>query len=434
MVDLTLPDALPPQDLGDAAGRLAARVQAWQHRHLLARRLLAADITGFGVVALPYAAAEGGSPPQPLFHQPSLVPGLSHRALVDFARRHAVNYRPGPADWPQRDVERSDASSEPAPLTRYLLTAAVTEPVAPGALPRRLLIAPEGAAIWGPRPLSRPRVLAALLMAGALLLGLGAAGWGLRAKWARPVVVPPAAVTAASAASVSTSASASAASAVAQALPVAASRPASAVAPKAVTPAAVAASTPTAAPPLAASAPLRAAMPPPAAPVASAVASAVAVGRAASTPKGATSAPWAAAPVAPAALPASAPPATSRPALATPIVPPPLLPMPSGRRSTAVPADTPPEAAAAAPASAALPAGPHFALVSVPSKKRAGAEATLAQVRKLLGPAIGNLQAQIMPSPEGFVVTIWPLPTQADAERLAEVLGRRGVPMKWLEF
>jgi hypothetical protein len=81
-----------------------------------------------------------------------------------------------------------------------------------------------------------------------------------------------------------------------------------------------------------------------------------------------------------------------------------------------------------------IPAGPHYALVSLPSKKRAGAEATLAQVHKLLGPAIGSLQAQIMPSPEGYVVTIWPLPTQADAERLAEVLARRGVPMKWLEF
>jgi len=81
-----------------------------------------------------------------------------------------------------------------------------------------------------------------------------------------------------------------------------------------------------------------------------------------------------------------------------------------------------------------MPAGPHFALVSPPSKKRAGAEATLAQIHKLLGPAIGQMQAQIMPSPEGFVVTIWPLPTQADAERLAEVLERRGVPMKWLEF
>ncbi|HJV68567.1 hypothetical protein, partial [Ideonella sp.] len=72
--------------------------------------------------------------------------------------------------------------------------------------------------------------------------------------------------------------------------------------------------------------------------------------------------------------------------------------------------------------------------VSAPTKKRAAAEATLARVHQLLGPAMTHLQAQIMPSPDGYVVTIWPLPTQADAERLAEVLARRGVAMKWLEF
>lgn len=107
--------------------------------------------------------------------------------------------------------------------------------------------------------------------------------------------------------------------------------------------------------------------------------------------------------------------------------------MPALRGASAVAA---PVASAPVPAAsaAALAPGPHFALVSVPSKKRAGAEETLTRVRKLLGPAIGTMQAQIMPTPEGFVVTIWPLPTQADAEQLADVLARRGVPMKWLEF
>ncbi|MFO1339246.1 MAG: hypothetical protein U1F53_13645 [Burkholderiaceae bacterium] len=78
--------------------------------------------------------------------------------------------------------------------------------------------------------------------------------------------------------------------------------------------------------------------------------------------------------------------------------------------------------------------GPRYALVSAPEKKRAAAEATLDRVHHLLGPAIGNLQAQVMPAPGGFVVTLWPLPTQADAEQLAQVLARRGVPMKWMEF
>jgi hypothetical protein len=113
------------------------------------------------------------------------------------------------------------------------------------------------------------------------------------------------------------------------------------------------------------------------------------------------------------------------------VAPPRLLPMPS--RPVASAAASAPELPVPATASTA-PAGPHFALVSVPSKKRADAEATLQRVRQVLGPAIGTLQIQVMPSPHGFVVTLWPLPTEADAERLAEVLARRGVPMKWLEF
>jgi hypothetical protein len=99
--------------------------------------------------------------------------------------------------------------------------------------------------------------------------------------------------------------------------------------------------------------------------------------------------------------------------------------------------------ASAAAASAVLPTlpdmaplapGPHYALVSAPVRKREDAELTLAQVHKVLGPAMSHLRAQIMPSPQGYVVTLWPLPTQPDAERLADVLSRRGVPMKWLEF
>ena len=111
----------------------------------------------------------------------------------------------------------------------------------------------------------------------------------------------------------------------------------------------------------------------------------------------------------------------------------PPLPMP--HQKSAASSQASPGASAAATASTPEPiSGTHYALVSPPVKKREVAEATLERVRKLLGPAIGRLQSQVMPSPEGFVVTIWPLPTQADAERLAEVLARRGVPMKWLEF
>lgn len=414
MVDLTLPDPSPApgstNDSGDAAARLVARVQAWQHRNPLARRLPAADVNGLGVIALPFGAPAADGKLQPLFHQPSLVPGLSHRALVEFALRHAVKYRPGPSDWPVREVERADASPDPAPETRYLLTAAITEPVKPGAQPRRLLIAPEGPAIWGPRPLSRRRVAEAI---GVLLLIVLALAWGQRGRLAGggggPAIVS---------AVVSAGAPASAAS-----VPLAArqaSLPASAVAAAsapethaaAVRPPVVAAAVPASVAMRGASASAPLVATPPPVPASS--------GRLASSPGAPSSSPApkaASAPVAPASV--ALPP------------PPKLLPMPSLRGAGA-------SAAASAPAPAAssadAPAGPHFALVSLPSKKRAGAEETLARVRKLLGPAIGNLQAQIMPTPDGFVVTIWPLPTEADAEQLANVLARRGVPMKWLEF
>lgn len=414
MVDLTLPDPSPAPDSGDAAERLAARVQAWQHRHPLARRLPVADVGGLGVIALPFDTPEAAGKLRPLFHQPSLIPGLSHRALVEFAQRHAVTYRPGPADWPLREVERADASSEPAPETRYLLTAAITEPVKPGAQPRRLLIAPEGSAIWGPRPLSRTRVIGAALV---LLLILIAVVWGLRGRSSLGAAPPPALSASVVAASMPQPAAAASVPATVPSRPVAAPVAASVVAPVASVPARMG-------------------------PTVSAVASAVAP--VVSTPKVAVVP--ARGPSTPAAPIASTPDAASPPASAvlppsskllpppSKLLPPPpkLLPMPALRSAAASAAVAAPAPAPAA--SAAVPTGPHFALVSVPSRKRAGAEETLARIRKLLGPAIGSLQAQIMPTPEGFVVTIWPLPTQADAEQLADVLARRGVPMRWLEF
>src|SRR5689334_4615818 len=120
MADPILPE-VRPADVGDAAGRLAARVQAWQHRHWLARRITVGEVAGLGVIALPYGPGLDGKA-HALFHQPNLLPGLPHRALVAFADRHAVALRPGPPDWPLREIERSDASTEAAPETRYLLT------------------------------------------------------------------------------------------------------------------------------------------------------------------------------------------------------------------------------------------------------------------------------------------------------------------------
>lgn len=393
MVDLTLPDASPAQDGGDAARRLAERVVAWQHRHPLARRIGPGEVAGWGVIALPYGEAGPDGRPSPLFHQPSLLPGLPHRALVDFAARHAVDTRPGPADWPQRDIERADASAEPAPATRYLLTAAITEPRS--AVPRRLLVAPAGPAIWGARPPARARLALAGLL-GLLVLALAAGGLVRLQRSAggtAEVVAAPAGV--ASVASATRAAPSTPAPVAASAVATAASASAVASVPPVVALPASAAAT--------------------AAPRSSAAASAVAVPAAAAVPLAKASA---------AVQPASAP---------APVPPPRLLPMPAVRDASAARAASSP-LAASAPGPQPMATGPHYALVSAPTRKRADAEATLKRVRQLLGPAIGSLQAQVMPSPQGFVVTLWPLPTQADAEHLADVLGRRGVPMKWLEF
>ena len=312
------------------------------------RRIAARDVVGVGIVALPYApsTAPGARPGelQPLFHQPRLLPGLSHQALVDFAARHGVEQPPGAADWARREVARADGSSEPAPQTRYLLTAAVSDARPHGISPRRLLLAPAGKEIWGRREWSRLRVAlaagAALLLAGAV----AAAGWiqGRASTEPRAAAGPSA--------------------------------------PEAV--------------PMAASAVMAAA--PPSAVLTSAEAT-TSASSAAGVPQ----------------APASVPLLPARPAHEASS--PGGRPMPD--RATAL---VPPE--------------PHYALISAPAKKREAAEATLQQVHRLLGPALGPMQAQVMPSPQGYVVTIWPLPTQADAERLAEVLARRGVPMKWMEF
>jgi hypothetical protein len=320
MTGALVADAHPAGDAVWPADRLVERLRRWHHRNPFARRVSASEVGGVGWVALPYGPGEGGVA-KPLFHEPALLPGLSHRELVAFAARHAVASRPGADDWPVRQLERTDAPpdappdpppSDAAPQMRYLLTAAIGHSKAPSALPLRVLMAPDSttddAPIWGPRQLSRARIGGAAAVA---LLGIAAA---VSMAWrGRDVVTTSVAAPAASSAS----------------------------------------------------------------------------------------------------------PAPSAPELAAPVP----VPMPASR--AVAPVGTP-----AAPASTA----PHFALVSARSRQRPAADATLQKLRQTLGPAIGDLQSQVMSTPEGFVVTLWPLATQADAERMAAVLERRGLAMTWMEF
>lgn len=368
-----------PADASDwTVARGVEQVQAWHRRHPLARKLGAHEVTGLGLIALPYGPGESGTV-GPLFHEPALLPGLSHRELAAFAARHAVPFRPGAGDWPVRVIDRADASLDPPPETRYLLTAAIRDARAGATVPQRVLIAPGSPAVWGERQFSRVRVGALL---GAVVLSIGLAmGWAWRQRL--PEVPPPAAAASAAAS---------------------ATRPAASVA--------AAGSTPAAAAPLVAVASSPPALSPPAlvpAPAASAAASTP-------SPQPRASGPAVAIPPSPAA--SLAHPAVTVPP-AAPVVPMPALRSPTGGASTAVPSAVPSR---------------HYALVSPPEKRRAAAEATLERLRQTLGPAIGDLQAQVMPTPQGFVVTLWPLATQADAERMAAVLERRRLPMKWMEF
>jgi hypothetical protein len=422
MADPTLTgDPAPAADDGVAQRRLASRVLAWQRRNPLARRVTEADVTGLGVIALPYSEGAGAAA-TPLFHQPGLLPGLSHRQLVEFAGRHAVAKRPGADGWPQRDVERADAASEPAPQTRYLLTAAL-----PGrrGQPSRLLLAPSGTAIWGRRPLDLVRVGVACVAGVALLglLGFGVASMltgGAATQHAPHAPLPAGAASGGGQAVASRATRSEAApSTASQAAPAAASSVASGAASAVALSASVPAPSASAIGAAVAALGTAGAQRPPAAPTAPA----------ASTPKATASANAASGSPPAASVPAGAKHegAASVPAAAASLPAPRLLPMPSRAAMAASAA----EQGRPAPVVAT---GPHYAIVSVPTRQRAAAEATLQRVRQLLGPAIGDLQAQVMPSPQGFVVTLWPLPTQADAERLADVLARRGVPMKWMEF
>jgi hypothetical protein len=390
MVDLPLPDAAPAPAPGNgvAARRLIDRVRAWQHRNPLARRIGPADVGGIGVIALPWGAAAQGRPPQPLFHQPRLLPGLSHRQLVDFARAHGVLARPGEVHWPQRHIERADASTDAAPQTRYLLTAAVASTASSSVLLRRLLIAPEGRAILGRRELSRPRIAVAVSIGLLLATAVPALVPHAGRTPERPALVASGPGTTAAATEASSPQAMSAASE-----------------PEQVPPGAVAAS-----PSIDSAKPASAASP--------TVATSAAPAPTTRPSVQAPSTPVALSPLHPTSARADASPAASTPA--------PLLPMPKARAGAA--------GVSASAASASAPDERHYALVSAPAKKRAAADATLAEVHRVLGPAMVHLQAQVMPSPEGYVVTLWPLPTEADAQRLADVLARRGLPMKWLEF
>lgn len=74
----------------------AARIAAWHNRHPLARRISAAEVTGFGVVALPFAAESGVGRREPALAQeaPSEPTGTTLRQRAQAADVHEPSSGP----------------------------------------------------------------------------------------------------------------------------------------------------------------------------------------------------------------------------------------------------------------------------------------------------------------------------------------------------
>ena len=179
----------------------ADQLVAWHNRHPLALRITPDEVSGVGVVVLPFVAI-GGAASTRWTHLPTLMwrrlrqlaklPGppaggptltaafsedfiapISPRRAADFALCHGSFERIGGAEWPQREVS-ADADVAPETVVRLFLSTASVER---GRQRARFLISNSGAPkVIGPRLWHKRRVAIA---AGALALAmvLPLVGW-----------------------------------------------------------------------------------------------------------------------------------------------------------------------------------------------------------------------------------------------------------------
>ena len=407
---------------------LAAAVVAWHNRHPLARRLQASEVGGMGTLSLPVLLPppltgwrrwlqRGPLRPRvpPAFEEADLIAGLSARQISRFAHRHADTERPGPPEWPQRVLPvRAGAEAAHA---RHLFSAAFK--AGPGAS-RRVLIGPgPKRPVLGRRVWSRARLALGSALLLSLLAGLGAAAWWWRSHAA---AVPAGAAGAAAAAALPASAASAAVAPAAPAASVPSMAPVAASGAGHVAEAASAAD-------LGASAVL---------PAAGAAASAVAGATAVAAVTAEAAAP--AAPEAPAPVAHAGPDAH---AAAAPIAAPAVkahMPSPSGAAPVppAAPAQRGPTgerpALGAPSGSQTASASGHHALVSAPTWRRGELAAQRARLTRLMGSELGRLQVDVLRLPEGEVLALWPLASQAEAEALARRLGRDGLAMLAVDF
>lgn len=166
---------------------VVARVVAWHNRHPLARRITPADVSGVGIVALPFALREGEGadlgPMRPVFGHDWMF-RVAPRRLHAWVRRHGRYPLPECGDWPLRQIDADlplAHQADAAGLTGRTLRHAITAVVDADGRRSRVLVAPQTgarrAAVFGRRQWSAPRLGAT----GALATTLLAAALGLRA-------------------------------------------------------------------------------------------------------------------------------------------------------------------------------------------------------------------------------------------------------------
>lgn len=388
---------------------LATIVAAWHNRHPLARRITRADVLGTGVVALPFRPPEGafatllarlwapwsrltqamrrgrtsaspgsGSAGLCRAFDENFIAPLRPRQVADFALRQGSATRPGPPEWPQRDVvPRASASATP-PALRYLRTAAIE---VEDARLRVLIGAGPRAQVLGPRLWSRPRVAGAAGAAAVLVLGTA---WMLHGH-------APGAETLAQAAT-------------------AASAPASSAARSLASASGVIATAAVPAPPLA-----PASATGPSAPAAS---SPLPLADAASAARGDTLA---------------AAPAASASAASSPDIRPRLSP---DMRATARQESEAARAAraASAPADAPDPDGKVYAVATAPTRTRAGSQLRLVLMDAPTKADPGQPRVEVMQVGDNWHAVIWPFNNRAAAERAREVLAGRGIQTEVIAF
>jgi hypothetical protein len=364
--------------------------------------------------------ARAGKDSWPAFSE-RFIEGLAVSRIGTFTRRHGFAERPGPAEWPTREVAiddqlvaPSDATSGVWPVELYLLSAAIDA----GNGRTRVLIG-QGAAgdslvVLGRRCLSPVR--SGVLALGLVLLAGGAAAalwWPRGPASSEPAASAPSAASAASAASATPAEAASAA------------------------PAETAASAPEAAA------------------AAESVASAASAASAASTTAPAASSSDAAKGAAEPAPQASEPVRDIRPHLVQRVYPPraneptramlaPADKAPAAEKATAAKPDKTPGKPMAGPGSAApggatgKPTGPVVALVGPPSASKVEAEASLEKLRAAItgtmGKGGGSLQAAVFQTPEGWRAAVWPFASREEAQLINATLVARGMKTRAVDF